>query len=326
MSKYLKILLFSLMVFMGCEDAEEPDTTPPVVSIQSPIGGQEVSGVVSVQVNATDNDGLEKVELYSTANGLEGTSTLDATIHTFDWNSEAIDNGQYGIYAVAYDNAGNSTTSQTVQVDVKNSVTLTLTNQTHTAMAFQFGQGENPELEDLIESGASYEIEVDKDRGVCTIQSFTTSNYGLIMVWDFDVTIGSEDIDQPLYYGGDYFFLNLRNSSSYTINDFVVNQDLTTEYHSELDMPNNSTWYGIGYFNAWTNSNVYIYSDASSTYWSIDPITLSFQNNQTYDTDFDVSNSLSSVVGGTDEPVENGMLPTRVFEKPDGEVDFSIFD
>ena len=71
MSKYLKILLFSLMVFMGCEDAEEPDTTPPVVSIQSPIGGQEVSGVVSVQVNATDNDGLEKVELYSTTNPIE---------------------------------------------------------------------------------------------------------------------------------------------------------------------------------------------------------------------------------------------------------------
>ena len=54
-------------------------------------------------------------------------------------------------------------------------------------------------------------------------------------------------------------------------------------------------------------------------------ITLSFENNQTYNINFDVSNSLSSVVGGTDEPV-NGMLPTRVFEKPDGEIDFSIFD
>ena len=322
MRKYLNIILLGLLVVIGCEDA---DTEAPSVSIQSPLGGDEVSGVVSVQVNASDNNGLDKVELYSTANGLEGTSSQDATIHTFEWNSDLIDNGQYGIYAVAYDDAGNSATSETVQITVRNSMILTLTNQTHTAMAFQFGQGANPELEDLIESGASYEIEVEKDRGVCTIQSFTTANYGLVMVWDFDITIGSEDIDQPLYYGGDYFFLNLQNSSSYIINDFYVNRYLTTEYHLELDMPNNNTWYGIGYFNAWTNSNIYIYSDNSSTYWSIDPITLSFQNNQTYDTNFDVSNSLSSVVGGTDEPV-NGMLPTRVFEKPDGEIDFSIFD
>ena len=103
----------------------------------------------------------------------------------------------------------------------------------------------------------------------------------------------------------------------YTINDLYVNRNLTTEYHLELDMPNNNTWYGIGYFNAWTNSNVYIYSDASDVYWSIDPITLSFENNQTLDLDFDVSNSLSSVVGGYDKRAENGMLPTRVFEKTD---------
>ena len=325
MRKYLNIILFGLLVVIGCEDAEEPDTTPPVVSIQSPLGGDEVSGVVSVQVNATDNDGLDKVELYSTANGLEGTSTLDATIHTFNWNSDAIENGQYGLYAVAYDDAGNSSTSQTIQVDVKNSITLTLTNQTHTDMAFQFGQGANPELEDLIQSGASYEIEVEKDRGVCTIQSFTTANYGLVMVWDFDITIGTEDIDQPLYYGSDYFFINMNNNSSYILNDFWVNRFFTTETHLELDMPNNNTWYPIGYFNAYSNSNVYFYTDNSSSYWYIDPITLSFENNQTYNINFDVSNSLSSVVGGTDEPV-NGMLPTRVFEKPDGEIDFSIFD
>jgi hypothetical protein len=145
------------------------------------------------------------------------------------------------------------------------------------------------------------------------------------MVWDFDITIGSEDIDQPLYYGSDYFFINMNNNSSYILNDFYVNRYLTTEYHLELDMPNNNTWYPIGYFNAYSNSNVYFYSDNADSYWYIDPITLSFENNQTYNINFDVSNSLSSVVGGTDEPV-NGMLPTRVFEKPDGKIDFSIFD
>ena len=64
MSKYLNILLFSLMAFMGCEDII-PDTTPPAVSIESPHGGDEVLGIVSVQVLANDNDKLEKVELHT---------------------------------------------------------------------------------------------------------------------------------------------------------------------------------------------------------------------------------------------------------------------
>ena len=125
MRKYLNIILLGLLVVIGCEDA---DTEAPSVSIQSPLGGDEVSGVVSVQVNASDNNGLDKVELYSTANGLEGTSTLDATIHTFNWNSDAIENGQYGLYAVAYDDAGNSSTSETVQITVRNSMILSFSS------------------------------------------------------------------------------------------------------------------------------------------------------------------------------------------------------
>ena len=102
MTKHLTLLLFIGLASMGCEDII-PDTTPPVVSIEEPNRGDEVSGIVSVQVLANDNDKLEKVELYTRVNGLEGTSTLDAFVHIFDWNSNTIDNGECGLYAVAYD-------------------------------------------------------------------------------------------------------------------------------------------------------------------------------------------------------------------------------
>ena len=205
-------------------------------------------------------------------------------------------------------------------------VTLTLNNLTKTDVAFQFGQGANPSVEAVVPVGGNYAFDVEMNIGTCTIQAITTGDFGLILAYDFNVIIGSQDLSETFEYGGDYFFLNLRNSSSYTINDLYVNYNLTTEYHLELDMPNNSTWYEIGYFNAWTNSNVYIYYDASDVYWYNDPITLSFENNQIYDLDFDVSNSLSSIVGGNDARAENGILPTRVFEKTDEKVDFSIFD
>ena len=41
---------------------------------------------------------------------------------------DVVDNGQYGLYAVAYDDAGNSSTSQTIQIDVKNSVIVSKIN------------------------------------------------------------------------------------------------------------------------------------------------------------------------------------------------------
>ena len=160
MSKYLNILLFSLMAFMGCSDIREDiyiifDTTPPVVSIEEPNGGDEVSGIVSVEVLANDNDKLEKVELYTSVNGLEGTSTLDAFVHIFDWNSTTIDNGECGLYAVAYDKSGNSTISETIQVTAFNMVTLNLNNLTQTDVAFQFGQGANPSVEAVVPVGGN---------------------------------------------------------------------------------------------------------------------------------------------------------------------------
>ena len=223
MIRYISLLLFIGLAFWSCEEVDE---TPPVVSILSPNTNTTVSEIVTIQVSASDNNSLEKVELY-TSDGLIGTSTTDDAVHSFNWNSDVVDNGEYILYAVAYDDAGNNSTSETITVNVYNTITLTLNNQCFLSMAFQFGK-DTPEVEDYIDAESSYEIEVEKDYGTCTIQGLVGSNCSEILAWDFNIVIGSSDLSQNLYVSSSYFFLYLTNSSAYTINDFYVNYKTET--------------------------------------------------------------------------------------------------
>lgn len=95
------------------------DTTAPVVSITAPTGGR-VSGIVNVDLSATDNVGVARVELH--VNG-----TLVATDATqpfgFAWDTEAIADGNATLVVRGYDAAGNSASSPPVTVTVGNDLT-----------------------------------------------------------------------------------------------------------------------------------------------------------------------------------------------------------
>ena len=93
------------------------DTTPPAVTITSPVNGSTVSGAVTVSASATDNASVARVELY--ANGtLIGSDT--AAPWNFSWNTTTVPNGLYTLTAKACDAAGNTATSS-VSVTVQNS-------------------------------------------------------------------------------------------------------------------------------------------------------------------------------------------------------------
>ncbi len=93
-----------------------PDTTPPSVAIASPTGGT-VSGNVAVNVNASDNIGVTRVDLLAN-NIVVGTTNVGP--YQFAWNSMAYANGTATLKAVAYDAAGNSAGSAIVSVNVMN--------------------------------------------------------------------------------------------------------------------------------------------------------------------------------------------------------------
>lgn len=106
----------------GTGTASTPDTTPPTASITSPIDGAQVSGTSSVDVTASDNIGVTKVELYK-----DGTLfAVDTTTpFSFAWDTKTDSNGAHSLVAKAYDAANNAAPSNTVTVSVANTVDTT---------------------------------------------------------------------------------------------------------------------------------------------------------------------------------------------------------
>lgn len=95
------------------------DTTAPTVAISNPLASASVSGLVPVDVQASDNIGVTKVELRVDG-ALVATDT--ASPFGFSWNSAAVANGMHNLVATAYDAAGNAKASTAVAVNVANAV------------------------------------------------------------------------------------------------------------------------------------------------------------------------------------------------------------
>ncbi|HYP26978.1 MAG TPA: Ig-like domain-containing protein [Blastocatellia bacterium] len=97
---------------------QEEDGAAPLASITSPSPGAAVSATVAVNVQATDDVRVEKVDLY-----IDGAlSDIDATApYQFSWDTRAMSDGNHTLQARAYDIAGNRVSSETITVRVANS-------------------------------------------------------------------------------------------------------------------------------------------------------------------------------------------------------------
>jgi subtilisin family serine protease len=98
---------------------QEPDPTPPVVAITSPVEGATLEGSVTVRMEASDNFGVQRVELY---NGTTLLTTDTQAPYLWTWATRTLPNGPYTLTAKAYDVAGNVSQS-TVNVLVDNDFT-----------------------------------------------------------------------------------------------------------------------------------------------------------------------------------------------------------
>jgi subtilisin family serine protease len=92
------------------------DSTAPVVSITSPLGGTIVTGNVTLAVKATDNIGVVTVQYYSDG-VLIGTAT--AAPFSIKWQTRYTPVGAHSLTARAFDAAGNAGVSVPVAVTVK---------------------------------------------------------------------------------------------------------------------------------------------------------------------------------------------------------------
>jgi hypothetical protein len=91
------------------------DKVPPAVSITSPLSPYKLFGRITVDVQATDDDKVERVELL-VDKSISGRATRQP--YQFAWEAFADKTGTHNLTALAYDRAGNKSEAS-IQVEVK---------------------------------------------------------------------------------------------------------------------------------------------------------------------------------------------------------------
>ncbi len=90
-------------------DVSSNDTVPPMVEVIYPNGGEEISGNIVIEWNATDLDkNITILIKYSSDNGAtwHNLVTLNNT-ESYEWDTTQVSNGDYIISVSALDSAGN---------------------------------------------------------------------------------------------------------------------------------------------------------------------------------------------------------------------------
>jgi peptidoglycan/xylan/chitin deacetylase (PgdA/CDA1 family) len=119
----------------------DPNNPPPVVSVTSPAEQATVTGTITITANASDADGVARVEFYVQGPGPQAERELIGTDTTapysFAFNTDPYAGQTITLYATAFENTaeGKSTTSaaRTVNVQGQAAWTIALTSPTNGA-------------------------------------------------------------------------------------------------------------------------------------------------------------------------------------------------
>jgi len=116
MKKATFITIIVLYIFTISLFGAAKDTTPPTVSITNPKDNAVVSGVVTIQVDASDSGGIAKVEFYVGDSKLGEDSSKP---YEYSWDTKKLKDGTYVVTIKATDGAGNKN-SASIKVVVNN--------------------------------------------------------------------------------------------------------------------------------------------------------------------------------------------------------------
>lgn len=108
----------------GVSPGVPEDTIPPEVAIGSPQDNTEVTGIVPLTANASDNVKVESV-VFEISQGGDNWQTIGSGVHsagkwTYNWNTSAMQGKHVTIRAIASDTAGNESVSAVIKVSVQN--------------------------------------------------------------------------------------------------------------------------------------------------------------------------------------------------------------
>ncbi|MBL7046505.1 MAG: carboxypeptidase regulatory-like domain-containing protein [Candidatus Marinimicrobia bacterium] len=108
--------IITFLLVTTCDEPNKPDKTPPTVEVTYPISGSTISGLIVVTATTDDNVGVEKVEFY-----IDGQKKITKYQEPwqYEWDTEDYANGeQHSIYAKAYDEAENTSSSSVILVTI----------------------------------------------------------------------------------------------------------------------------------------------------------------------------------------------------------------
>ena len=124
MKKLYLLLSVLFLIYWGCEDEQpkEKDTEKPTVSISYPLNNSTVSEIVTINCISSDNEGVEKVELW--VNGVSTDISDNTEPYSFDWNTTLVDNGSYSITVRSFDISGITPDSEPVVLTIDNTLSI----------------------------------------------------------------------------------------------------------------------------------------------------------------------------------------------------------
>ena len=93
---------------------------------------------------------------------------------------------------------------------------------------------------------------------------------GLLMSWGDNLFFPSSGTSsRNLVVTSEYFFLRIKNEGSGPLTNLIVNKGLTSQTTDNISIPNSGNFTNIGYYRAWTNSNVYASLPSGATvFWT----------------------------------------------------------
>lgn len=272
----------SLLGLNGCFTTTTGDPTPssatktPTALFTYVIGSSGIVTFTNNSVNATSY-------LWDFGDGK--TSTYDNPDHQY------AKNGTYSVTLKA--NGAVGTNSFTQSVVITNSyqttiryynytatpITISVNGKTQTIKGAGLGLVEVPYIDFMGEPSSA--------AGGSAFTSGLTSNgtqIGAKISWTISNTFPSVAVGNlivKLNVSSSYFFVYVTNASNLTISKLYSNFELTSQTLDNIFIPNDGKLYSMGYYNAYSNSNVRLEaSNGSYWYWTSSNLSLPFIENQ----------------------------------------------
>lgn len=172
-----------------------PDNINPTISITNPTNGSAVTGTINLQVNATDNIGVTKVEYYQDGTLINSSETSPYSI---SWDTSGLTQGSsHVLTAKAYDAAGNSTTSEAINVTIKD-----ITAPNMTILSPSSGQIWNNPVSIITSASDNIgvtKVELWKDNDTLAFYTCTTLNQGYCSLSTYLFTTGQHTLHAHAY-------------------------------------------------------------------------------------------------------------------------------